>query len=368
MKQRMMVNVAHILIEPSEYVFEGTPAGYIPTRALFSLDQDQDVRFKQPGILRAIPIVQTEAIVQFESKAAGVMLKGMREVDWVFKQGRAHQLHQMDPSVMASLNTGFGKPDSVLVGQQLGFEFGLLEGDELAFFSPSETTGPMDLIPISRKAKVAGFFRHSNLTEELHTMITSPLFIFNFLHQNQVLSSVEVIVEDFERAPEIAQQLRQQFPHLKVSDWQQLNAHLFASLRLERISMFLVLAFIIVVASFNIVTTLTLMVVQKKRDISILRTMGAKRIDIGRIFLFDGIMIGLTGIGAGVSLSFLACLALKKTELIKLPMIYYDRTLPVTFNATYYLLVSVVAGVIVLVACWYPTVRAQKQPILEGFR
>jgi lipoprotein-releasing system permease protein len=147
-----------------------------------------------------------------------------------------------------------------------------------------------------------------------------------------------------------------------------MNSHLFASLRLERIAMFVILAFIIVVASFNIVTTLTLMVLEKKREIAILKAMGARHGQVAAIFLSEGILIGVLGIGGGVGLGLFLCSILKRYEFITLPDIYYDRTLPVTFNGWYYVGVAVCALLIVVGACLYPSRRAARLNPLDGIR
>jgi lipoprotein-releasing system permease protein len=177
-----------------------------------------------------------------------------------------------------------------------------------------------------------------------------------------------VSVREFEDAPAVADVIRAAAPGFKVQDWIQLNAHLFASLRLERVAMFVILAFIIVVASFNIVTTLTLMVLEKKREISILKAMGARHSQVAAIFLAEGIFIGAIGVGSGTVFGLVLCAVLRRYEFIKLPDIYYDRTLPVTFDPRYYVGVALCALVIVLVACLYPSRRASQLNPLDGIR
>ena len=157
-------------------------------------------------------------------------------------------------------------------------------------------------------------------------------------------------------------------PSFRVQDWIQLNSHLFASLRLERFAMSVALAFIIVVASFNIVTTLTLMVLEKRKEISILKAMGAEHGQVAAIFLAEGLLIGFLGAGGARFSRFVICLMLRRYEFIALPDIYYDRTLPVTFEWSYYGGVALCAVVIVLFACLYPSKRAAHLNPLDGIR
>jgi lipoprotein-releasing system permease protein len=123
-----------------------------------------------------------------------------------------------------------------------------------------------------------------------------------------------------------------------------------------------------VVASFNIVTTLTLMVLEKKKEISILKAMGAQNEHIAAMFLSEGLLIGALGVGGGLVLSFLICSMLRRYEFITLPDVYYDRTLPVTFQPLYYFGVAACAIVIVLFACMYPSKRAANLDPLDGIR
>ena len=132
--------------------------------------------------------------------------------------------------------------------------------------------------------------------------------------------------------------------------------------------MSVILAFIIVVASFNIVTTLTLMVLEKRKEISILKTMGARNDHVAAMFLSEGLLIGGLGVGGGLVLAFTICCLLRRYEFISLPDIYYDRTLPVTFQPLYYFGVAGCAVLIVLIACLYPSRRAAHLNPLDGIR
>jgi lipoprotein-releasing system permease protein len=147
-----------------------------------------------------------------------------------------------------------------------------------------------------------------------------------------------------------------------------MNSHLFASLRLERFAMFTVLAFIVIVASFNIITTLTLMVLEKKREIAILKAMGARNAQVAAIFLAEGLGIGLRGVIGGTLLGLGLCAFLQRYEVIQLPDVFYDRTLPVSFQPLVYCVIGVLTLLIVLLACQYPSRRAAKLAPLQGIR
>jgi lipoprotein-releasing system permease protein len=245
---------------------------------------------------------------------------------------------------------------------------GLIAGDQVTLISPTETEGPMSAVPRLKHFVVEGIYHSGVPDQEFHTVFTNEGAVSSFLRKSKAVSQWEVTVKDFERAPEVADEIRKNAAGFKVQDWIQLNSHLFASLKLERVSMFVILAFIVIVASFNIVTTLTLMVLEKKREISILRAMGAREGAIAAIFLAEGLLIGGFGVAGGLGLGFTICLILRKGEFIQLPEVFYDRTLPVTFDARYYMIVGLCAIVIVLLACLYPSRRAALLEPLEGIR
>ena len=223
-------------------------------------------------------------------------------------------------------------------------------------------------MPRIKRFVVEGVYRSGVPEQELHTVFAQAGAIRSFLRKQDVISQWEITVADFDRASKTAASLRTLLPGFKVQDWNQLNGHLFASLRLERIAMFVILAFIIVVASFNIVTTLTLMVLEKKREIAILKAMGARHGQVAAVFLSERILIGGMGIIGGVVLGFGICSILRRYEFIQLPEIYYDRVLPVTFDWRYYAGVAFCAVIIVLFACLYPSSRAAKLNPLDGIR
>ncbi len=366
LKKRMVSSNLHILVQPTPQTpgFEG---GFVPED---SLSSDQILKWKNDSdqqILNFWPIVSTEAILKSGRKVTGIVFKGVTQ-DRI-KHLEKQVVESAEPQMLESKE---GKDTvripGVFIGQELAYEIGLAPGDQVTLISPTETEGPVEGVPRLKRYVIEGIY-HSGLPEqELHTVFAQESSVWSFLRRSHVLSQWEVTVKDFDRAPEIAAHIQAAIPQLKVQDWVQMNSHLFASLRLERFSMFIILAFIIVVASFNIVTTLTLMVLEKKKEISILKAMGARHGQVAAVFLAEGILIGTLGVGGGVGLGFLICSILRRYEFITLPDIYYDRTLPVTFEWSYYVMVSLCSLMIVLAACLYPSKRAAKLNPIDGIR
>lgn len=364
LKKKLMATDLHVLVTPGADV-KGFDRGLVPESALGEMSSQIP---KLPGMLAFWPVVSTEAILKSGKKIAGVVVKGVtaerltRLKAQVVEAAESHMLVQHEDGQTVKL-------PGLFIGQELANEMNLIPGDQLTLISPTETEGPLGSVPRLKRFVVEGIYKSGFPDQELHTVFGTESAIRSFLRRADVLSFWEITAKDFEHASRIAREIRRSLPPtFQVRDWEQMNAHLFASLKLERLAMFVILAFIIVVASFNIVTTLTLMVLEKKRDISILKAMGTRDSEIAGIFLAEGLWIGGAGIGLGVFLGFFLCSILKRYEFITLPEIYIDRTLPVTFEPLYYVLIPICALIIVLIACVYPSKRAARLNPMDGIR
>jgi len=365
LKKRLMTSDLHVLITPTSEV-AGFDGGFVPKTALDGSEVTSIVR-ADSNVVSFDAMVSAEAILRSGRKVAGVVVKG------VSPERMARLKTQVTESAEPQMLIERDGADSrrlagLFLGKELAYELRLIPGDQVTLISPTETEGPMAAVPRLKRYVIEGIY-HSGLPEqELQTVFAAEGAIRSFLRKQDVVTSWEIAVKDFDEAPALAARIRAAAPQFKVQDWIQLNAHLFASLRLERVAMFIMMAFIVIVASFNIVTTLTLMVLEKKREISILRAMGARASEISAIFLSEGLFIGALGVVGGIVFGLVACLLLKRYPIIELPDVYYDRTLPVTFDLFYYGIVAVAASAIVLLACLYPSQRASKLNPLDGIR
>lgn len=358
LKRRMMSSQAHIILQPTAQV-EGFDQGFVSEDVLQSqawldfLSQKKT----QGMILDFYSVLSTEVILKSGQKVMGVSLKGIPEL----------RLRALKEDLVEKMDSQ-ASPFVLYLGRELGFELGVSSGEEITLISPLETEGPLGNIPRMRQYRLGGMYRAGDPDQEVHSAYTSQHAVQAFLRRTDVVSQWEIILKNFEDAPFVARQVQALLPQFKVKDWMELNSSLFASLRLERTAMSVILAFIVIVASFNIVTTLTLMVLEKRKEISILKAMGARDSQVAAIFLAEGILIGALGIGGGLSLGWFICVLLRRYEFISLPDIYYDRTLPVTFEPLYYLAVAFAAILIVLVACLYPSKRAARLNPIDGIR
>ena len=363
LKKRMMASDLHILIQPTTDSpdFE---AGLVPESVLDLPELDQ-LRQAPHTFTGFWPTLATEVILKAGRKITGISFKGVPPAR--IEILKAQLTESADPALLKKENGG-AQLQAVYLGQELAFELGLVPGDTVTLISPTETDGPMSSVPRLKRYWVQGIYHSGEPEQEMHTVYATLGAVRSFLRKANVVNQWELSVQNFDEAPALARRIQKLIPYFRVQDWNQLNSHLFASLRTERLSMSIILAFIIIVASFNIVTTLTLMVLEKKKEIAILKTMGARRGEVAAIFVGEGLLIGALGVLGGVSLSLLICGALKRYDFIQLPAIYYDRTLPVSFRIQYFTGVPLIALGIVLVACLYPSKRAAQLSPLDGIR
>ena len=369
LRKRLMTSDLHILVHPTDQV-PSFDQGYItdsdPLRASIG-------RIEQSlgsELVALWPVISTEAILKSGRKVSGVVVKGV--TDERLDRMKGQIVETADP-LLLRVPDPQGSGESVrlpglFVGRELAQEMHLLVGDQATLISPTETEGPMSSVPRMKRFVIEGIYETGIPEQELQVAFARAPSVRSYLRKSGVITNFELTVRDFERAPIIAREIQKQLPAFRVQDWMQMNGRLFGSLKLERTAMFIILAFIVVVASFNIVTTLTLMVLEKKKEISILRAMGARMGEVAAIFLSEGIFIGVLGVGGGTVSGLALCGVLKRWEFIQLPDIYYDRTLPVLIDPVLVILVAIAATLIVLTACLYPSRRAARIGPIEGIR
>jgi lipoprotein-releasing system permease protein len=311
--------------------------------------------------------LSTEVVIRNGNKVSGILIKGVEgeKFDRVKKGLVEEALPQM---LVDREGPNAVRYPGIFVGKELAYEMGLIPGDFVTVISPSQMDGPFNNIPRIKRFIVEGIYHFGVPEQEAHVAYTSLAHVESFLRRKGVISEIEIALKDSSRSSAFISKFRSDLTDLKSRDWNELNANLFASMRLERLAMFLILLFTVIISSLNIVSTLTLLVQEKIKEISILKTMGATPKSIRGIFVWKGILIGGSGVLFGTVGAFLICVLLKKYQFISLPDVYYDRTLPVTFDASYFLGVPIISFVIVCIASYYPARGAAKLTPLEGIR
>lgn len=331
----------------------------------FSADESlmEKIRQSVPPQTNVDGILQAEAVLKSGKRVSGAILKGISTTHWDRQKAMVVEWASED---------FLGEYDSmarVLLGQELSYELGVVPGDVLTAVSPAMSGGPLGMAPRMKKFLVEGVYKSGVPEQELHVVYAHVRDVESFVRQAGVLSQIELTMKNLETAPVISRRLADELgKQYLVRSWQELNAHLFSSLKLERAAMFTMLAFIVLVAGFNILSLLTMSIIEKKRSIGILRAMGATKTQVTQAFVWMGVAVAVTGITIGVSLGLAICFFLKTYPIIELPDFYYDRTLPVLIDAPLIALICTLALLLVTLGAVIPAKRAAKLTPLSGIQ
>jgi lipoprotein-releasing system permease protein len=257
----------------------------------------------------------------------------------------------------------------VLVGRELVKQINLYVGQEVKVISPLGQNTLAGQTPYIKPYRVAGVFFTGMYEYDLKLIYVELSTLQDFLDLPDVVTGIEIRVEDPEDTEAVVSRLRPELgPHYRIQDWKELNRSLFSALKLEKIAMFLVLAIIILVASFSIVGNLIMVVVEKAREIAVLKTLGASDTGVTRIFLVQGFFIGMVGTLIGVYLGLAACLFADTYGIGIPPDVYYIDRLPVHVDAFSVLTVAAAGLLISVAATIYPAQIASRLRPVEGLR
>ena len=327
---------------------------------------------KNPHVRAAAPFIYQQVLLASKGTVYGILLRGIdpKREESVTDLGKNIVVGSLqaleDPSLEALPETE-PRP-GIILGKELASRFTTFVGDTINVMSPTEKPGPLGMIPKIRSFTVVGIFDSGMYEYDSSLAYISIKDAQNFFGMGEEVTGVEVKVDDIFLAGEVAEVIETNlgFPYW-ARDWMTMNKNLFSALQLEKIMMFVILILIILVASFNIVGTLTMIVVEKSREIAILITMGTKSSTIMRIFMIDGLLIGLVGTAIGIPLGYTVCRLLQ--EFYSLPGdIYYISHLPVKIQIMDILLVASSAIGISFLATLYPSYRASKINPAEALR
>ena len=251
---------------------------------------------KIPGVVSASPLIEGQVMATANGVARGALVRGIRPADIARRRLVAE-------NISAGSLADFKGDAAVLVGARLAARLGLSVGGRITLISPKGNVTAFGTIPRMRAYRVAATF-HVGMYEYDSSFVFMPLPAAQvYFRMPDSVTNLEVMVEHPDRARAIAEQIRATIGEAgRIHDWQQANASYFNAVQVERNVMFLILTLIILVAAFNIVSSLIMLVKDKGRDIAILRTMGATRGTIRRIFFISGASIGIVGTAAGFAL------------------------------------------------------------------
>jgi len=324
-----------------------------------------------PGVVGVFPLIEGQVMASANGVAQGAVIRGITPEDLNARKLVSENIVRGDIS-------GFSGADGIVMGQRLAYKLGVGIGDSVNLISPKGTVTAFGTVPRMRAYEVTALF-------DIGMYEYDSAFIFMPLQAAQVyfqmkngVSNLEVFVKNPDTAPGMTPLLMSVVGSgMRIHDWQRANASFFNAIQVERNVMFLILTLIIVVAAFNIVSSLIMLVKDKGRDIAILRTMGATRGSIMRVFFISGTSIGVIGTmaGFGLGLSFAMNIetirqwiqGLTGTDLFAAE-IYFLSQLPAVVDPTEVTAVVLMGLGLSILATVYPSWRAARLDPAEALR
>ncbi len=314
------------------------------------------------GVIGATPYLYTQTLMSGAAGGSGVILRGIDPVsaEGVISlgqqmiQGSIHDLRQ-EPA---------GRVPHVILGKNLAEELQVTVNDKVRLISSSGPLTPMGIIPKVKTCLVSGIFESGMFEYDSTLAFMTLIDVQAFLESGDMVHGIEVAVnrDELNQADLVARRIIDKIgPTFIAKDWMAMNRNLFAAFKLEKIGMFISLTLIILVAALNIISALIMVVMEKEKDIAILKSMGATSRSIMKIFFFQGLVIAFTGTILGVAGGLGLCELLSRYKFIELPSnVYPMSTLPIKVIPLDVTIVAIAAIIITLAATIYPSWKASQ--------
>jgi len=348
--------------------------GHVVVHSLTNFTDYDDVATKiraVPGVKFALPLVEGQVMVSTPSTSSGALVRGLREED-------LKQLKAVSNNIRFGTLDNFDQVPGVALGTRLANQLNVRVGDKVSLLTPRGASTALGTAPRVKRYPVVALFE-IGMSEYDSSILFMPLKEAQlYFNQPNAVTVLEVVLDSPDEVGKLAPEIvTAGGSSIYVSDWRQRNATFFTALQVERNVMFLILTLIVLVAALNIISGLIMLVKDKGHDIAILRTMGASRAAVMRIFFITGASIGIVGTIAGLLLGVLVCVNIERlrefigwltdTELFA-PELYYLSQLPAEMDPGETISVVIMALVLSVLATLYPSWRASRLDPVEALR
>jgi lipoprotein-releasing system permease protein len=319
-----------------------------------------------PHVTGAAPAILGKALLTSGADKAFINLKG---IDPDLEKSVTDIGRSMKSGSLAAIESDADGRPGIVLGKDVAHTLGVRVGDRVQVLTPEGTLSPMGMLPRSRALTVVGIFALGLFEfDSTYGLVSLPLA--QRLTGRDSTELIELRVDDIYRAPAVAAAIAEQSAGVYITqDWTQLNSSLFGALWLEKMAISITIGLIVMVAALNIVASLILLVMEKHRDIAILKTMGASGRSIMLVFVLQGMVIGFVGTAVGATAGWAVSTVLDRYKLIRIPTdVYQVSYVPFVILPFDFVLVIVSALVICLVATLYPSRQASKLDPAEALR
>jgi len=326
---------------------------------LTELDQREQIR-------GASPILFAQAMIRSSHSFSGVMIRGI-DPEKGFSLVKGFDTEQLKKALCKGIKNG--DLPGIILGQELANSVGVIKGDKVILMSPHGFISPMGHIPSMKRFVVtdtfnSGMYEYDSALAYVHLKEAQRLS-----GVKNKISAIGIWIDDVFNVKPVKDSLSDTLSYpFYLRDWMEINKSLFAALKLEKTAMFIILTLIILVAAFNIASALIMMVMEKTKEIAVLKAMGATNKTIRRIFMLKGMIIGFLGTFIGTISGVGICFILKKYDFIQLPDAYPFSTLPVQLEYLDVLVIAVSAMTICFFSTLYPSYKASKMDPVEALR
>jgi lipoprotein-releasing system permease protein len=327
---------------------------------------------RQDGVSAVNPFIQTQVMLKGAGYSTGAVLRGVQP------ESARQVLTILDDESLAALTERvgvrpLGRPAAdpgIILGKELARSLDVVVGESLHLVTFKGMLSPIGYLPAMKRFRVVGLFSSGMYEYDGSYAYVHLAQAQKLMRMPQAVSGIEIRFNDLYQADRLAERIAERLgEEFQVRDWMQMHRSLFAALKLEKAVMFVILALIVLVAAFNIASSLIMMVMEKSKDIGILKAMGARDRSIRTIFVLNGLVIGILGTVIGGSLGWGLCLLLRHYNFVKLPGdVYYITTLPVLLNPVDAIAIVVAAVVICLLSTVYPARQAAGINPVEAIR
>ena len=356
LKKKILGNTAHIMVMK----YGGGISNYQElTATIGEIDE----------VVEAAPFILNQAMLTHGRQVNGASIRGIDQNHDPLRKKLEEML--VDGHFFSARDKKQNLTPEIILGSELAKNLGVKPGSNLRLVAPSGSPTPLGLVPRMQRFTVVGTFTSGMYQYDSVLAYTTLAAAQRFFALPGQVSGIAVEIENLYESGAVAEKIRQKLPYpYWARDWISMNRNLFSALKLERITMFIILALIIMVAAFNIISTLIMVVMEKHKEIAILKTMGLSALRVMRVFIWEGMIIGFAGTFLGLVGSLVLCEILKRYDFITLPgdVYYFETSLPVDLQMFHLIATASLSLALSFVATLYPSYRASRLLPAEALR